>query len=80
METRRSAVVGLAAALIVALGLILGGFLAGGRYEMTIRGAAVVRLDKWTGEAVACGGEQCAVLMTAGDNPRGIAAVAPAAE
>lgn len=45
----------LIAAAIIAVGLIVGGFLAGGRYEMASSGGnSVTRLDRWTGQIEAC--------------------------
>jgi len=44
------------AATIIAVGLIIGGFLAGGIYESHtgIRGAVVYRVNRFTGTATAC--------------------------
>ena len=45
----------LAASLILALGLVAAGFLAGGRYEIVGGDAnTVVRLDRFTGQVTMC--------------------------
>lgn len=42
-------------ASIVALGLVVGGFLAGGRYDIApMDGGAVARLDRFTGKVAMC--------------------------
>jgi hypothetical protein len=42
-------------ALILALGLVVGGYLAGGRYEIvSSQGNAVAKLDRVTGEVTMC--------------------------
>lgn len=43
------------AAVILAVGLIVGGFLAGGRYSMhVIDSQTAIRLDHWTGDISMC--------------------------
>jgi hypothetical protein len=42
-------------ALIVAVGLIVGGYLAGGRYTIVqMNGQSIARLDRWTGAVKLC--------------------------
>ena len=57
----------IAAALIIALGLIVGGFLAGGRYSFAAtEGGSVARLDRYTGTVAKCipgTKEECAWLL-----------------
>lgn len=44
-----------ASAVILAVGLIVGGFLAGGRYEVVgSRGNEIARLDRFTGDIAMC--------------------------
>lgn len=45
----------LVGAAIIAFGLVIGGFLAGGRYEVVAGyGNTTTRLDRWTGEVEMC--------------------------
>lgn len=49
------------AAAILALGLIVGGFCVGGRYEfILVQGNELARLDRFTGEVSMCvSGAEC---------------------
>lgn len=56
-------------ALIIALGLIIGGYLAGGRYEIVHVGSnELARLDRFTGEVSMCiNGASCGYVLDAGE-------------
>ncbi len=56
------------AAAIIAAGLVIGGFLAGGRYEVAAsRGNEIARLDRLTGAVSMCvpgtKGDGCGFLL-----------------
>ena len=58
----------LASAVILAFGLIVGGFLAGGRYTVVASGTnAVARLDRYTGAVSMCvpgtKGDACGFIL-----------------
>ena len=45
----------LIAAAILAVGLIIGGFMSGGRYQIVhVQGNELARLDRFTGEVLKC--------------------------
>ena len=56
----------LGAAGIIAVGLVVAGLLAGGRYDARAVSGAVFRLDRFTGEVDVCGAASCHEIMAAG--------------